>query len=223
MANEIRARFNNVSGTLSGALTNVATSVSSAGLANLGVIDATNYAALSIENEIVWVTAHTGGATTATIVRAQEGTAAAAHSSAVAWSHGPTAFDLGTDWAPYTPTNLNITTGNGTLVGRYTRIGRTIHAYVSFTLGTTSSLTAGGAALGLPTAAAAGSYVGSTWYLDSGVRNWVGSAVTGVDSSTLATLFHTESTSTGNVSSSGPFSFGTGDKIVMTITYEALT
>lgn len=95
MANEIRARFNLVSGTLSGALTNVATSMSSAGLANLGVIDSTNHAAITIENEIVWVTAHTGGATTATILRGQEGTSAAAHSSAVAWQHGPTALDLG--------------------------------------------------------------------------------------------------------------------------------
>jgi len=94
MANEIRTRFNFVSGTLSSSLTNVATSMSAAGLANLGVIDSTNYAAIAIENEIVWVTAHTAGATTATILRAQEGTSAVAHNSGVAWQHGPTAADV---------------------------------------------------------------------------------------------------------------------------------
>lgn len=93
MANEIRARFNFVSGTLSGSLTNVATSMSAAGLANLGVIDATNHAAITIENEIVWVAAHTGGATTATILRGQEGTSAVAHNAGVAWQHGETAID----------------------------------------------------------------------------------------------------------------------------------
>lgn len=94
MANELRARFNLVSGALSSSLTNVATSMSSAGLANLGVVDATNHAAITIENEIVWVTAHTAGATTATILRHQENTSAAAHSSGVAWEHGPTALDF---------------------------------------------------------------------------------------------------------------------------------
>lgn len=100
MANELRARGNFVSGTLSVALTNVATSMSSAGLANLPVVDTTNHAAIAIENEIVWVTAHTAGATTATILRAQEGTTAATHALNVAWQHGPTALDLNRLWNP---------------------------------------------------------------------------------------------------------------------------
>lgn len=93
MANEIRVRANLVSGTLSGSLTNVATSMSSAGLANLPVIGSTQHAVITIENEIVYVTAHTGGATTATILRAQDNTSAAAHNSGVAWVHGPVASD----------------------------------------------------------------------------------------------------------------------------------
>lgn len=93
MANEFRVRGNLTSGTLSSSLTNVATSMSSAGLANLPVVGATQHAVIVIENEIVYVTAHTGGATTATILRGQEGTSAAAHSSAVAWVHGPVASD----------------------------------------------------------------------------------------------------------------------------------
>jgi len=120
MANELRARGNLVSGTLSASLTNVATSMSSAGLANLPVIDTTNHAAITIENEIVWVTAHTAGATTATIVRAQEGTTAAAHNSGIAWQHGPTALDLSRVWNPpacrvYNNVTQNLVTGFTTL------------------------------------------------------------------------------------------------------------
>lgn len=44
--------------------------------------------------EIVWVTAHTGGAATATIVRGQEGTTARAHSAGVTCIQGPTKFDF---------------------------------------------------------------------------------------------------------------------------------
>lgn len=94
MANELRVRGNLVSGTLSSSLTNVATSMSAAGLANLPVVDATNHAVIVIENEIVYVTAHTAGATTATIARQKDNTTAAAHNSGVAWQHGPVASDV---------------------------------------------------------------------------------------------------------------------------------
>lgn len=93
MANEARAIFNFVSGTLSGSLTNVATTMTSAALANLGVIDTTNHAALSIEGEIVWVTAHTASSTTATILRGREGTTAVSHATSAAWQHAPTVED----------------------------------------------------------------------------------------------------------------------------------
>lgn len=94
MANEIRVRGNTTSGTLNGALTNVATSMSAAGLANLPVVTSTGHAVIVIENEIVYVTAHTAAATTATILRGQEGTTAAAHNNGVAWYHGPVVSDF---------------------------------------------------------------------------------------------------------------------------------
>jgi hypothetical protein len=43
--------------------------------------------------EIVWITAHTGAATTATISRGREGTAARAHPQNTFWTHSPTAED----------------------------------------------------------------------------------------------------------------------------------
>jgi hypothetical protein len=94
LANENRVRGNLTSGTLNGALTNVATSMTAANLANLPVVGATQHAVIVIENELVYVTAHTGGATTATILRGQEGTTAAAHNNGVAWVHAPVVSDF---------------------------------------------------------------------------------------------------------------------------------
>jgi hypothetical protein len=43
-------------------------------------------------------------------------------------------------WVSYTPTLTNITTGNGTLVGKYNVVGRTMFLHFKFTLGSTSSI-----------------------------------------------------------------------------------
>jgi hypothetical protein len=104
MANEKRLRTNLVAGALSGALTTSDTTMSSAGLADLGVVDTTNHAAIAIfsadatgrvtAKEVVYVTAHTAAATTATILRAQESTTATAWSSATTWAHASTAKDF---------------------------------------------------------------------------------------------------------------------------------
>ena len=112
MANEIRARANLVSGTLSVALSNVDTTMSAAGLANLPAITSANHAVIVIENEIVYVTAHTASATTATILRAQEGTSAAAHAQNVAWVHGPVVSDYDSvlGYAQVTANQTGITT-----------------------------------------------------------------------------------------------------------------
>jgi len=67
--------------------------MSAAGLANLPAVTATGHAVIVIESEIMYVTAHTASATTATILRAQEGTAAASHALNTAWVHGAVVSD----------------------------------------------------------------------------------------------------------------------------------
>lgn len=104
MANEARSRTNLVAGVISVGLASGDVSMSSAGLADLGVIDTTNYAALTLfiadtngritAKEIVWVTAHTASATTATIARAKEGTSAVAWAVLSTWAHTATALDF---------------------------------------------------------------------------------------------------------------------------------
>lgn len=43
-------------------------------------------------------------------------------------------------WQNWTPTYANLTTGNGTVVAKYSQIGKLVHAYWSFTLGSTSAV-----------------------------------------------------------------------------------
>lgn len=56
-----------------------------------------------------------------------------------------TATKIGTDasfaWTAYTPTLVNMTVGNGTLVAKYQQIGKTVNVRGSFILGSTSAVT----------------------------------------------------------------------------------
>lgn len=101
-----RVRTNNVFGTITdNPLTNVATTMNSAGLANLAAVTAPDTALITLDPnrvsgapEIVLVTAHTAAATSATIVRGDFGTAARQHALGTEWVHGPVATvssDLG--------------------------------------------------------------------------------------------------------------------------------
>ena len=59
-------------------------------------------------------------------------------------------------WTTYTPTLSGITFGNGTIVARYTQIGKVVFATVRITLGSTSAVT-GAMAITLPVTGRAGS------------------------------------------------------------------
>ena len=102
MANEIRRRQNFASGTIDdNPLSNSATTLTSTELAGLNAITSTEYAVLVLDPEgagngpeIVYVTAHTGSATTATIVRGREGTSGVQHTSVRTWVHVATKSDF---------------------------------------------------------------------------------------------------------------------------------
>ena len=102
MPNERRLRFDSVGGLIDdNPLTAGATTLNSAGLANLGVVGTIDHAALVLDPdalegnpEIVYVTAHTASATSATILRGQEGTSALQHSLDIPWVHAPTVVDF---------------------------------------------------------------------------------------------------------------------------------
>jgi hypothetical protein len=102
MANEKRLRALAVGGLVEdNPLSNVATTLTSAGLAALPAVGATEHMALVLDPdgkfgapEVVWVTAHTAAATTATISRGAESTTARQHDRDVPWIHGPTLWDF---------------------------------------------------------------------------------------------------------------------------------
>lgn len=96
-----RLRSNFQAGTLSGSITNSATSISSAAFAALPAVVAPDVLVITLDqaglggaSEIVRVTAHTALSTSVTVTRGQEGTAARSHASGIAWVHAPTAADF---------------------------------------------------------------------------------------------------------------------------------
>lgn len=102
MANELRVRQNFLGGLIEdNPLTSSATTLTSAALAAMVAIGSTQHLPIILdpdglygEPEIAYITAHAAGATTATILRAQEGTTARAHPQDQRWSHGPTMQDF---------------------------------------------------------------------------------------------------------------------------------
>ena len=142
VANERRIRANFLNGTVDdNPLAVGATTLTSSALASFPVVDATNHAMLVLDPngiggtpEVVMVTAHGAGATTATIVRAQEGTVARSHAQTTPWTHSALASDL----APLSQDPIfavNATTGTlgdefsgATLDSSWVRVDRTGNA-----------------------------------------------------------------------------------------------
>lgn len=95
-----RRRYNNQFGTITdNPLTSGATTMNSATFGALPAVVAPDYLAIVLDpdtasEEVIWVTAHTASATSATIWRAREGSTAVAHTSGAIWKHGPTAADI---------------------------------------------------------------------------------------------------------------------------------
>lgn len=122
-------------------------------------------------------------------------------------------------WTSYTPSDSAITLGNGVRTAAYMRMGRTIFFRYKFTLGTTSAIGAG-AAVGLPVASAAIEQTVPALFHDTGTRAWPGVARVDAVSTTTAFLAQT-SGGDGSVTSTTPFTWTTGDFIVVSGSYEA--
>lgn len=104
MVNERRLHANLQAGILlDNPLTTTSTVITSAQFATLPTVDATSHLVLilnpvqasvpSSNAEIVYVTAHSSGATSVTVTRAREGSTASGYNSTATWVHGPTVAD----------------------------------------------------------------------------------------------------------------------------------
>lgn len=127
-------------------------------------------------------------------------------------------------WTTYVPSLQGVTLGDGTLIGHYMQVGKTVHAAVYLLLGSTSAVT-GVIRLGLPTAALATmAHVASWWALDTaGPSEYLGSGRVAepFDSTGLFVTMLTTAAPSIQLNVGVPFSWGSGDTLACSITYEA--
>ncbi|MER6098333.1 hypothetical protein ABT154_21245 [Streptomyces sp. NPDC001728] len=137
--------------------------------------------------------------------------------------------DIIAAWQTYTPTWTAATTnpvlGNGSIVGRYKRIGKTVHLQIDLAMGSTTTYGSGAWSVTLPlvAAAASGSRIGTAQAL-GGTRFQGQVVISSAASGTSA--FFPASASVSNLSSVAsnvPFAWASGNELRITVTYEAAT
>lgn len=128
-------------------------------------------------------------------------------------------------WTSFTPSTNNITVGNGSRVGRYQQIGKTVHCYFNFTFGTTSAFT-GQISFNVPVTPSASLAYATLFYgtaYDYGAASYplswtmVGGTVYGAPTNASGTYAQ----ATPDVNATVPFTFGNLDSVSAYITYEA--
>ncbi|WP_330438825.1 hypothetical protein OHB44_28040 [Micromonospora sp. NBC_00821] len=126
-----------------------------------------------------------------------------------------------TGWVAYTPTwtafTSNPVLSNGTIAGRYKRIGTTVHYTGQIEMGSTTTYGVGGWLISTPTTAAS-----ATLHVGSAVLLSAASSVNRIGGSTqfnVATNL-TVCAVGGVVSASVPFTWAVGDRLRWSITYE---
>ncbi|MEU1421467.1 hypothetical protein [Kitasatospora sp. NPDC005751] len=134
------------------------------------------------------------------------------------------------DWSSFSPTwtasTTNPTLGNGTLVTRWTRVGRSITWMGSLTVGSTTSGGSGTWQMTLPVAAASNgiTMIGSADYVNLFDNEYVGlvevqggGTTVGFTSKVITSYYFT------NVSNTSPVTTSSNSRLHWNITYEAAT
>jgi len=131
-------------------------------------------------------------------------------------------------WTTYTPTYNAITVGNGTIVARYQQIGKTVNLFFKFILGSTSSISSNVVLFSLPVTVSSNytvqlSQFGQANYVKPGTAQNLGFVYPYSTTTARFQVINTASTYAGaaDASSTVPFTWGTGDYLEATITYEA--
>jgi len=129
------------------------------------------------------------------------------------------------EWTTYTPTwtagGTNPSLGNGTLIGRYTRVGRTITFQVNLTMGSTTTYGSGGYEFALPVLAAnvGAHYIGNVHVL-AGNRYFGHVLVSPANTTTSPFLANTSSQLVA-MAQGTPVTLSSGNQIRITGVYEA--
>ncbi|WP_183092899.1 hypothetical protein [Nocardioides stalactiti] len=124
---------------------------------------------------------------------------------------------LGDAWTSYTPTTTNITLGNGTLSAAYVSVGKMTFFRIKFTLGSTSAIT-GAPTFTLPATATATRTINAQLLMyDTSANTFKGGWA--FNNTTTTVVLRDDASAV--LSSTAPFTWATGDEIVITGTYEA--
>ena len=121
----------------------------------------------------------------------------------------------------YTPTwgaaTTNPTIGNGSITGRYDRLGKGVTVSVDLLVGSTTTFGSGQYTFSIPLQAAAGrDFVGSAWLLDSGTAYLVGSVLVTAGALSAQVYFHNTATA---MSPTVPITLASGDRLRLHIYY----
>lgn len=129
-------------------------------------------------------------------------------------------------WIDFAPgiTLTNITVGNGTVLAKYTRIGRTIHYRFKFVMGSTSAMGTG-PRFSFPVTPnseynAESAPMGIAQMIDAGVSDYQGTVIMTSGAGRIARIGGSGSASV-NITATAPFTWGTGDVLEANGTYEA--
>ncbi|MGW1609404.1 hypothetical protein ACWCQZ_08400 [Streptomyces sp. NPDC002285] len=130
-------------------------------------------------------------------------------------------------WTAYTPTWTSSGTapaiGNGTLLGRYMKFGRTVICHINMTTGSTSTYGTGNYSWSLPVQAAnaGASLVGSAHLL--GTDRWVGEIVISPNATTTSPFFNISTTNTrvDFMTNTRPETIAAGAQVRLTFVYES--
>ncbi|MFI8297278.1 hypothetical protein ACIGCZ_15195 [Streptomyces nigra] len=133
-------------------------------------------------------------------------------------------------WTAYTPTWTSTGTapslGNGTILGRYMKIGRTVICHINMTAGSTTTYGTGNYNWSLPfqAANAGASYVGTAHLL--GTARWVGQIVISPNATNCSAFFPTYPSGVADTRASFmtvslPETHAAGDQVRLTFIYES--
>lgn len=130
-------------------------------------------------------------------------------------------------WTAYTPTWTasagSPSIGNGTLAGRYRRLGKTVNFQILLTGGSTSNYGTAGAywAIGLPPLGnTSGPFVWPARLIDGGVAEYTIIAANESSPSATGSVQFFRTSTTGRQLNNTGFTFGTGDSLWVAGTYE---
>jgi hypothetical protein len=126
-------------------------------------------------------------------------------------------------WTTWSPTLTNLTLSNGTQIAKYRQVGKTVDFIWSFVLGSTSSVGTSPAFTLAVAPSTNWAFTGNTLFptncvaIDAGNAEWPGE--TRLSGSTVSIFYKSTISAVSNITATAPFTWGTGDGLLVCGTY----